>query len=86
MVLQGRDAAMRKVSMGTRAELVAATHGRYAGASRPEKRRILDEFVAVTGFHRKHAMRLLRTGSQVSKLEGRSGVGSMARRCVRRLS
>ena len=32
------------------------------GASAAEKTRILDEFVAVTGFHRKHAMRLLRGG------------------------
>ena len=30
-----------------------------------ERSRILDEFTAVTGFHRKHAMRLLRAG-QVS--------------------
>jgi hypothetical protein len=29
---------------------------------RAERRRILDEFAAVTGFHRKHAMRLLRVG------------------------
>lgn len=33
---------------------------RYREASRAEKARILDEFVVVTGFHRKHAMRLLR--------------------------
>ena len=31
-----------------------------------ERGRILDEFAAVTGFHRKHAMRLLRAG-QVSR-------------------
>ena len=29
------------------------------GRSRREKSRILDEFVAVTGYHRKHAVRLL---------------------------
>jgi hypothetical protein len=54
---------MRKVSMATREELVAATGCRYLVADRREKKRILDEFVAVTGFHRKHAMRLLRAGS-----------------------
>ena len=54
---------MRKVSMATRAVLVAATAGRYQAATRTQKMRILDEFVAITGFHRKHAMRLLRTGS-----------------------
>ena len=51
---------MRTVSMATRAELVSATRGRYAVALRAQKKQILDEFVAVTGFHRKHAMRLLR--------------------------
>ena len=51
---------MRKVSMATRAELILAIRERYASAGRPEKAKILDEFVALTGFHRKHAMRLLR--------------------------
>ena len=46
--------------MEVREELVAAIGNRYAGSGRGEKTRILDEFVAVTGFHRKHAMRLLR--------------------------
>ncbi len=51
---------MRRVSMEVREELVAAISDRYAGSGRDEKTRILDEFVAVTGFHRKHAMLLLR--------------------------
>ncbi len=46
--------------MATRRELTAAVGERYRGSSRAEKARILDEFVVVTGFHRKHAMRLLR--------------------------
>jgi hypothetical protein len=41
--------------MATRDELVAAVSERYGGGGRDEKGRILDEFVAVTGFHRKHA-------------------------------
>jgi hypothetical protein len=53
---------MRAVSMATRAELIEATRTRYAAAPKVQKQRILDEFVAVTGYHRKHAMRLLRTG------------------------
>jgi hypothetical protein len=48
--------------MAMREELVAATSGRYRASTRDEKKRILDEFVAVTGFHRKPAMRLLRRG------------------------
>ena len=51
---------MRKVSMVTRAELVEAIGGRYRGGDRKERGRILDEFVSVTGYHRRHAMRLLR--------------------------
>jgi hypothetical protein len=46
--------------MAARDELVAAVAGRYAQGDRGERGRILDEFSAVTGYHRKHAMRLLR--------------------------
>src|SRR5215469_14292711 len=53
---------MRRISMAARDELVAAIAGRYAQGDRGERGRILDEFTAVTGFHRKHAMRLLRVG------------------------
>ncbi len=53
---------MRRISVTTRDELVAAIAGRYAQGDRVERSRILDEFSAVTGFHRKHAMRLLRAG------------------------
>jgi hypothetical protein len=48
--------------MVARDELVVAIAERYGGSLRWEKARILDEFVAVTGYHRKHAMRLLRDG------------------------
>jgi hypothetical protein len=67
-------AAMRRVSMATRDELVAAVKKRYGNGDRKEKTRILDEFVAVTGFHRKHAMRVLRsdqTPSQRARLQRR---------------
>jgi len=49
----------RRVSMATRDELVAAIAHRYSQSGRAERGRILDEFVAVTGFHRNHAARLL---------------------------
>ena len=52
---------MGRVSMATRDELLAAVAARYRSSSRAEKTRILDEFAAVTGHHRKHAMRLLRS-------------------------
>ena len=59
--------------MATRDELVAAVAGRYAQADRAERGRILDEFAAVTGFHRKHAMRLLRTGPVTRRCQPRPG-------------
>src|SRR5260370_36679037 len=62
---------MRRISMAARDELVAAIAGRYTQVDRAERGRIVDEFAAVTGFHRKHAMRLLRAG-QVAR---RCGVG-----------
>ena len=51
---------MRKVSMATRTELVQAVGERYRSADKRGKGRVLDEFAAVTGLHRKHAIRLLR--------------------------
>ena len=48
--------------MTTRDELVSALAGRYALGSRADRGRMLDEFAALTGHHRKHAMRLLRAG------------------------
>jgi hypothetical protein len=51
---------MRQLSMATRKELRSALARRYGTSSRVGKGRILDEFVAITGFHRKHAMPLLR--------------------------
>jgi len=55
--------------MAARDELVAAVADRYARGVRGERGRILDEFAAVTGYHRKHAMRLLRAG-QVNRICG----------------
>ena len=46
--------------MATRDELTAAVAARHARGSRAERGRVLDEFAAVTGYHRKHAMRVLR--------------------------
>ncbi len=51
---------MRKMSMATRKELIEAVGARYRACDRSSKGKVLDEFVAVTGFHRKHAMRVLR--------------------------
>ena len=46
--------------MATRKELTVVASERYLIANHAEKTRILDEFADMTGYHRKHAMRLLR--------------------------
>ena len=63
-----------RLSMATRAELLGILRGRYASAPRPERGLILDEFVAVSGYHRKHAIRLLRQPASTTGRRGRSPV------------
>ena len=48
-------------------ELLATIRDRYRASSKKDKSRILDEFIAVTGHHRKHGIRLL------GKLDGDEG-------------
>lgn len=48
--------------MQQRKELTEAIGTRYRDVSTNERSRILDEFVAVTGYHRKHAIRVLVSG------------------------
>jgi hypothetical protein len=45
--------------MATRAELLGAIGDRYRRGDREERGRVLDEFTALTGYHRKQAIRLL---------------------------
>ena len=56
-------------------ELLTTIRDRYRGSSKKDKGRILDEFIAVTGHHRKHGIRLLgqsgASGDQVSGVKGR---------------
>jgi hypothetical protein len=76
---------MRRISMATRDELVATLVERYAGGSRAERGLILDEFVAVTKFHRKHATRLLKgqsRGRQVGPRPGRRVYDDAAREAL----
>jgi hypothetical protein len=49
----------RKISMRARGEVVSVVAERYRAADRIQKVRILDELCAVTGWHRKHAIRAL---------------------------
>jgi hypothetical protein len=51
---------MRKgIRKDVRDEVIEALRMRYHGASRADKGRLLDQLVAITGCHRKHAVRLL---------------------------
>src|SRR6266436_2300171 len=59
----------RRLSMTTRRELKQAVGERYRAAGRWERRQILDEFARVTGYHRKHALRVLHRPF-VPELEG----------------
>lgn len=56
----------RPVSSETRRELTAAIAERYRTADRSSKKAILDEFAKVTGYHRKHAIRIL-SGKQMAQ-------------------
>lgn len=47
------------MSLSAKREALARIQGRYQRAGRPHKTRILDEFCATCGYHRKAALRLL---------------------------
>ena len=75
-----------KMSQHSKRELVRRLQPRYLKAERKEKTRILDEFVAITGLHRKAAIRSLRRqGKPFREYRGRrktytgSAVAALAR-------
>ena len=73
----------RKISKDAMDELLVALKGRYERSSKKDKGRILDEFVAVSGYHRKHAIRLL--GSWESPREPSRAGAVSALGCHRRI-
>ncbi|MCD6540366.1 hypothetical protein J7K76_00825 [Candidatus Bipolaricaulota bacterium] len=52
-------------------ELVNTWRPRYLRASRKEKTKVLDEFVAPTGYHHKAATRVLRKGRKPKRWDRR---------------
>jgi hypothetical protein len=58
--------------MTTRKELVEALRVRYRNAAVGDKVKILDEFVALTGYHRKHAIRALREDVSTKETRARN--------------
>jgi hypothetical protein len=59
--------------MATRRDLILAIIERYVSARRSDRTKVLDEFVALTGRHRKHAMRLLRSAARPPGMGSRPG-------------
>ena len=54
------------ISRQARAELLTALRERYHQAPKHEKTKVLDEFIAVAGCHRKHAIRLLTSTNEAT--------------------
>ena len=68
--------------MATRGEMKQAVGERYRAAGRWGRQQLFDEFTRVTGYHRKHALRLL--NRPFVPRPSRARPGSTIRRCVRR--
>lgn len=61
------------MSLKSKCELLEVMRPRYLKASKAEKQKILDEFTAATGYHRKHAIRILKNKVQVQNhLKGKT--------------
>ena len=70
---------MAKISREARAELLGVVGTRYRAAGRRDKTLILDEFVRVTGYHRKHAVRVLQGRVEVQKPRTMRDLSSVSR-------
>ena len=70
------------VQRQSKREYMARMQGRYLKATKREKGRLLDEAVAVTGYHRRHALRVLRHGRfpapTLVALQGKPGAAAAA--------
>lgn len=53
-----------KMTHAMRVELARAVRDRYAAAVNKDKRQILEEFIAATGYHEKSAIRVLNNSSE----------------------
>jgi hypothetical protein len=53
------------MSLKSKRELKEVVQPRYLKANKAEKQKILDEFTSATGYHRKHAIRVLKNQGQV---------------------
>jgi len=64
------------MSQRSKRELLVEIQSRYLKAKKADKQKILDEFTAATGYHRKYAVRLLKHGypRRKGKPKGRSAI------------
>jgi len=56
------------MTRGSILEYLQADRGRYLRAIKAEKKKVLDEFVRVTGYHRKSAIRALNRPDHVKRI------------------
>lgn len=67
------------MSLKSKQELLEVVRPRYLQASKAEKQKILDEFTCATGYHRKHAIRVLKNRASRSRGRKRTGYPTMYR-------
>jgi len=61
------------MSLKSKRELLEVVRPRYLKAKKLEKQKMLDEFTSATGYHRKHAIRVLKNQRQAQKrLKGKT--------------
>jgi hypothetical protein len=61
------------MSLKSKCELLEVLRPRYLKANKVEKQKILDEFTLATGYHRKHAIRVLQNRRQIqNRLKGKA--------------
>jgi hypothetical protein len=61
----------KRMTSAARAELADAIRTRYVAAPAKEKRKILEEFIAVTGYHEKSAIRVLNSAAPAKRRQTR---------------
>jgi len=71
VTLKRKKGPQRELMMSQRSkrEMIATIHPRYLKANKVGKKQILDEFVEITGYHRKYAIRVLKHGPKPKGLK-----------------
>jgi hypothetical protein len=79
-----RGTMKTRMTHAARAELADAVRSRYSGASGKAKRRILDEFIAASGYHEKSAIRVLNEPRAAKERQTRKRPSAVRRGIARR--